>query len=788
LFPSAARAGSGGSKPSQIIDFSLRKAAAGLIGAACLQVAVALAVARSGYPAWFIAGFPVFLGLTAAGVIRLLYAERPTIWVVALCSLFAVFSLTATWAVRGHYTGALNVAEPLIGLGAFGAGLSAGTWSRPAAVGLIAVHRGALALAGTGYLGEYLILAMIECGSLCAAILGSTVVRAIAARLDADADALQRDAVADAAARTENQAMREHPRMVHDAPVDRLSMAGHGDARDSAEFRRACARGAEVLRGYVIVSEPAWTLAKILDDLVPDYEKRGLRVHLTHGDVTAYPEEPVVVTGLARAVHQCLVNVCLHSGQQDAYVVVTADSGRISIQVRDHGHGFIRATSHGFGSRMSIEQRMRDIGGEARIDSEVGAGTTVTLTWPTAQAPGIVPASRLHRLWQWARTSRWSRQRARERCEPLSHFMWQAIPYGLAVFAVFNAVQLAVGWPAYRHGWVPVVLLVVLVSVFMLIWQRSPGGVGPLLSALALVTGPLACLAIATQLSETALTGPANWVSGFCVVPLCLLPFSRPAEEMLLGVAALAAIQAFVMADAGRTLRDLHTIVMSGGAGAAIGIGVFFLVAVIRRMDTVNQDLKRQGLSVIQSRILQEGSRASLQVKLNNTETAAAAMLDGLANGTADVTDPGVQRRCAELADDLRRELRSLDEPSLLLAELLPGSGDLRWVIDDELNLSQRFGFQDRILLVRALRSVLELVPEGVAVRVLPLTGEVARVTVTSEFAELPATPEWRVVRQRFAMRVRPGTAAGSRPGSTPGKRWIYQWDTPVTSISGETQ
>ena len=41
----------------------------------------------------------------------------------------------------------------------------------------------------------------------------STVVRAIAGRLDADADALQRDAVADAAAGTKNQAMRELPRL-----------------------------------------------------------------------------------------------------------------------------------------------------------------------------------------------------------------------------------------------------------------------------------------------------------------------------------------------------------------------------------------------------------------------------------------------------------------------------------------------------------------------------------------------------------------------------------------------
>jgi len=41
--------------------------------------------------------------------------------------------------------------------------------------------------------------------------------------------------VADAAAGTKNLAMRELPRMVHDAPVDRLSMVGHGDAQRKAQ-------------------------------------------------------------------------------------------------------------------------------------------------------------------------------------------------------------------------------------------------------------------------------------------------------------------------------------------------------------------------------------------------------------------------------------------------------------------------------------------------------------------------------------------------------------------------
>ena len=785
LFPWDA-SGRRGNEPSKIIDVSLRKAAAGLIAAACLQVAVAFVVTRPGYPGWF---FPVccsFLALAAAGAYQLYRGTYPTVWVVALCGLFAVFSLTASWAVHGRYTGALNVAEPLIGLGGFGAGLSPGRWARPAAAVMIAVHRGALALAGTGHLGEHLVLLMIETASLCAAIVGSTIVRGIGDLLNADADMLRLEAVRAAAKETENRASREHPRLVHDAPVHLLSLAGRGEARDSAEFRRACAQGSEWLRGQVRLSEPSWTLAEILDELVPGFKREGLDVHLAQGDVTSYPDAPLVVTALARAVHQALVNVSLHSGSHDAYVTVTTGRDGISVGVRDHGRGFVRGATSGFGSSESIERRMWDVGGQASIDSTVEAGTTVTLTYPRARTATreTATAGRLRRLWQWARTGRWSRQRARQRWVPLSIFMWRMLPYGLAVFTVLNAAQLAIFWPAYRHGPVAVLLLVTLAGMYMLIWYRSPGGVGPLLSALAVATGPVACLVIATQLSQTDLTGLANWVSGFCVVPICLLPFSRPPEEMAVGVASLGIVQGFVMADAGRSLRDLHTIVMSGGAGVAIGISVFFIVAVIRQIDTIGQLLKRQALDATRTRIVREGSRASLRLRVTATETAAAAVLDTLSAGSGDLADPDVQRRCAGLAEDLRRELTSLGSQSLLWAELQPDAGDLRWLIDDELNLSQRFGYEDRILLVRALRGIRELLAEGVAVEVLPLSAEQASVTVVSESAPLPATRDWRVACRRFGVHTRPHATHGP----TRDQRWSYQWDMPTDPLPEEAR
>jgi hypothetical protein len=354
--------------------------------------------------------------------------------------------------------------------------------------------------------------------------------------------------------------------------------------------------------------------------------------------------------------------------------------------------------------------------------------------------------------------------------------MWIALPYGLAVFTAVNAVQLGLGWPGYRDPWVAVALLCWLAATFLLVWYRSPSGVGPVLSGVALLTGPAACLIMGSQLSGAAVAGPANWVAGFCVVPIAALPFSRPAEEMMLGVAGLAAAQAHVMADAGRTLRDLFAIVMSGGAGPIIGVAIMAFVAVIRQLDAIHREQAQRALQAVWSRIYFQDTVVSLQDKVTATQATAAGILDAVADGTADVSDPGVQRTCATLTADLRRELRNLGQPSLLLTEIMSHDAGLRWNVTDEYNVSQHFAYADRLLLVRALRSVLPLAAEGVSVSVLPLPeNALAKVVVVSGPDGLPQTAQWQAACRRFAVRPPPAPPSGGR--------WIYSWNMTVTPL-----
>ena len=378
--------GDGNDLPSSAIEASLRKASAGLIIAGCIQVAVCVAIARSGYPAIYLGlACPLFFTLTALGVRRLVASSSPTLWMIVLCGLFAAFSLATTWFLRGRYTGGLNAAEPLIGLGVFGAGLANHLRSWLAGCGLIACHRGALMLAGTGLPKEHAFLVLIECGSLASAAVGSRIVWRQAMKLDGPKVALERDTADDARKGLQVDAARERRRLMHDAPIYHLWLVGENKfVRDSAEFRSGCARDAELLRGTVVLSEPTQSLAEVLNDLVADFKRRGLEVQLSPSGLGASPKDPRVITALKRAVEQALVNVLSHSGRGEAEVIATTtDQGQTFIQVRDRGRGFSQAaTSERLGFRYSVEQRMRDVGGDASTQSRPGAGTVVTLCWP----------------------------------------------------------------------------------------------------------------------------------------------------------------------------------------------------------------------------------------------------------------------------------------------------------------------------------------------------------------------------------------------------------------------
>jgi signal transduction histidine kinase len=121
--------------------------------------------------------------------------------------------------------------------------------------------------------------------------------------------------------------------------------------------------------------------------------QRGLQVEFSHGDVPRDLPEDVSLC-LYRVVQEALRNVVKHSGADEAAISLTADAGGIRLVVSDSGSGFDPRVAGGQGGLgfVSMQERLRLVGGQIEIGSQPGRGTRVVAWAPLpaedAPAPG----------------------------------------------------------------------------------------------------------------------------------------------------------------------------------------------------------------------------------------------------------------------------------------------------------------------------------------------------------------------------------------------------------------
>jgi signal transduction histidine kinase len=104
-----------------------------------------------------------------------------------------------------------------------------------------------------------------------------------------------------------------------------------------------------------------------------------------------FPRE--VELALFRIVQEALTNIHLHSGSKTAEIILFGDANRVTLRVRDHGHGIPRCTfQQGGDSRVTagvgiagMRERMRQLGGCLEIESS-DSGTQITAMLPTGGA------------------------------------------------------------------------------------------------------------------------------------------------------------------------------------------------------------------------------------------------------------------------------------------------------------------------------------------------------------------------------------------------------------------
>jgi signal transduction histidine kinase len=121
-----------------------------------------------------------------------------------------------------------------------------------------------------------------------------------------------------------------------------------------------------------------------LETVVSEMQWRGLTVHLSGNRSAVLRSSATAAAAGVDAARACLENVLDHSGVTVAEIVVGQEAGESTIMVVDEGRGFDpRAVpADRLGLRVSVEERIKAVGGYVRIWSTPGNGTSVLISVP----------------------------------------------------------------------------------------------------------------------------------------------------------------------------------------------------------------------------------------------------------------------------------------------------------------------------------------------------------------------------------------------------------------------
>ncbi|MGY6497210.1 MAG: sensor histidine kinase [Microcella sp.] len=190
---------------------------------------------------------------------------------------------------------------------------------------------------------------------------------------------------------------RQSARLLHDTVLATLTLLAHSGVGVSAEaLRQQATEDARLLRQLRLGSTPMprfsgsynlepvseSTLGTTLESVKQRFLRMGLEVRW-HGTGQVLLRSDVLDAFLF-ALAECLENVRRHAGVTDADVTITESDDTLRAVVTDAGVGFAldEVEAGRLGVAESVVARLRDVGGNARLFSTPGAGTTVILEVP----------------------------------------------------------------------------------------------------------------------------------------------------------------------------------------------------------------------------------------------------------------------------------------------------------------------------------------------------------------------------------------------------------------------
>jgi signal transduction histidine kinase len=111
-------------------------------------------------------------------------------------------------------------------------------------------------------------------------------------------------------------------------------------------------------------------------------KRTGLNVVVSaDDDIDDLPDEHK--TCIYRAVQEAVNNSARHANARTVEVAVKREGGRVRFQVRDDGIGFDTRFVRGLGL-LGMEERVRRLGGDLRLESQLGRGTLIAAELPLA--------------------------------------------------------------------------------------------------------------------------------------------------------------------------------------------------------------------------------------------------------------------------------------------------------------------------------------------------------------------------------------------------------------------
>jgi hypothetical protein len=185
--------------------------------------------------------------------------------------------------------------------------------------------------------------------------------------------------------------------VVHDTLLNDLAIVMNAPDRLSERARERLLGDLETLRGAEWITASANVglpqedagLRNALSRLVSEYQWRGISIHVTGSALARHEITAEAVAALLGAIRAALENVAQHSGVTTAELEVISEPGAVTVMIADQGRGFDpgAVAADRLGLRASVVERMAAVGGQVRIWSAPGAGTSVVISAPTRKQP-----------------------------------------------------------------------------------------------------------------------------------------------------------------------------------------------------------------------------------------------------------------------------------------------------------------------------------------------------------------------------------------------------------------